>query len=63
MDMQMGHFLATIAAGPILAGAIGSYPVTIGDFRFDVTGSAVNRMPAASAETICCTTTAMWTFR
>ncbi|MET0865748.1 MAG: hypothetical protein ABWZ98_15570, partial [Nakamurella sp.] len=33
--------LATIAAGPILAGAIGSYPVTVGDFRFDVTGPAV----------------------
>ena len=27
--------LLTIAAGPILAGAIGSYPVTVGDFRFD----------------------------
>ncbi|MGS0686486.1 bifunctional MFS transporter/dTMP kinase [Nakamurella sp. GG22] len=33
--------LATIAAGPILAGAIGSYQVTLGDFRFDVTGPAV----------------------
>ena len=33
--------LATIAAGPILAGAIGSYPVTVGDFRFDVTGPAI----------------------
>ncbi|MEP6562195.1 MAG: hypothetical protein ABJD68_14115, partial [Nakamurella sp.] len=33
--------LATIAAGPILAGAIGSYPVTVGDFRFHVTGPAV----------------------
>ncbi len=32
-------------------------------FRFDVTGSAVNRMPAASGKTICCTTTAMWTFQ
>jgi dTMP kinase len=33
--------LATIAAGPILAGAIGTHPVTIGDFRFDVTGPAI----------------------
>jgi len=33
--------LATIAAGPILAGAIGSYRVTVGDFRFDVTGPAI----------------------
>ena len=29
--------------------------------RFDVTGSAVKRMPAACGKTICCTTTAMWT--
>ncbi len=27
------------------------------------TERAVNRMPAASGKTICCTTTAMWTFR
>ena len=33
--------LMTIAAGPILAGAIGSYPVTVGDFRFDITGPAI----------------------
>ncbi len=33
--------LGTIAAGPILAGAIGTHPVTLGDFRFDVTGPAV----------------------
>lgn len=33
--------LATIAAGPILAGAVGTYPVTVGDFRFDVTGPAI----------------------
>lgn len=33
--------LLTIAAGPILAGAIGSYPVTVGDFRFEITGPAV----------------------
>ncbi len=33
--------LLTIAAGPILAGAIGSYPVTVGDFRFEVTGPAI----------------------
>jgi dTMP kinase len=33
--------LATIAAGPVLAGAIGSYPVTIGEFRFEVTGPAI----------------------
>src|SRR5665213_3446622 len=32
-------------------------------FRFEVTGSAVNRTPAASGKTICCTTTAIWTFR
>src|ERR687898_889328 len=32
-------------------------------FRLPVTGSAVNRMPAACGKTICCTTTAMWTFR
>ena len=32
-------------------------------FRLDVTGSAVNRMPAAFGNTICWTTTAMWTFR
>ena len=33
--------LLTIAAGPILAGAIGTYPVTVGDFRFEITGPAV----------------------
>jgi dTMP kinase len=33
--------LLTIAAGPILAGAIGSYPVTVGDFRFEITGPAI----------------------
>jgi dTMP kinase len=33
--------LMTIAAGPILAGAIGTYPVTVGDFRFDITGPAI----------------------
>jgi dTMP kinase len=33
--------LLTIAVGPILAGAIGTYPVTIGDFRFEITGPAV----------------------
>ncbi len=33
--------LGTIAAGPILAGAIGTHPVTVGDFRFDVTGPAI----------------------
>jgi len=33
--------LLTIAAGPILAGAIGTYPVTIGDFRFYITGPAI----------------------
>ena len=33
--------LATIAAGPILAGAIGTHPVKLGDFRFDVTGPAI----------------------
>ena len=32
-------------------------------FRLDVTGSAVKRTPAACGKTICCTTTAMWTFR
>ena len=32
-------------------------------FRLDVTGSAVNRMPEAPGKIICCTTTAMWTFR
>ena len=31
-------------------------------FRLPVTGSAVNRIPAACELTICCTTTAMWTF-
>lgn len=33
--------LLTIAVGPILAGAIGTYPVTVGDFRFEITGPAV----------------------
>ena len=33
--------LLTIAAGPILAGAIGTYPVTVGDFRFEITGPAI----------------------
>ena len=33
--------LCTIAAGPILAGAIGTHPVTVGDFRFDITGPAI----------------------
>src|SRR5664279_3779601 len=33
--------LATIAVGPILSGAIGTHPVTVGDFRFDVTGPAI----------------------
>ena len=33
--------LMTIAAGPVLAGAIGTYPVTVGDFRFDITGPAI----------------------
>jgi dTMP kinase len=33
--------LMTIAAGPILAGAIGSYQVTVGDFRFEITGPAI----------------------
>ncbi len=33
--------LGTIAAGPILAGAIGTHPVTVGDFRFDITGPAI----------------------
>jgi dTMP kinase len=33
--------LGTIAAGPVLAGAIGSYQVRAGDFRFDVTGPAI----------------------
>ena len=28
-----------------------------------MTGLAVKRMPAACGKTICCTTTAMWTFR
>ena len=32
-------------------------------FRFDVMGSAVNRTPAASGKTICCTTTAISTVR
>jgi dTMP kinase len=32
--------LATIAAGPVLAGAIGSHPVVIGDFNWDITGPA-----------------------
>ena len=32
-------------------------------FRLEVTGSAVNRIPAACGTTICCTTTAMWTLR
>jgi hypothetical protein len=32
-------------------------------FRLPVTGSAVNRMPDACGKTICCTTTAIWTFR
>src|SRR4028119_695334 len=32
-------------------------------FRLPVTGSAVKRMPAACGKTICCTTTAMRTFR
>ena len=31
---------ATIAAGPVLAGAIGSHPVVVGDFRWDITGPA-----------------------
>ena len=33
--------LLTIAVGPVAAGAIGSHPVTVGDFRFDITGPAV----------------------
>ena len=33
--------LLTIAAGPILAGAVGPYAVSIGDFRFDVSGPAI----------------------
>ena len=33
--------LLTIAVGPILAGAIGSYQVRVGDFRFDITGPAI----------------------
>jgi len=33
--------LLTIAAGPILAGAIGSYQVTVGDFRFEISGPAI----------------------
>ena len=32
-------------------------------FRWPVIGSAVNKMPAASGKTICCTTTAIWIFR
>src|ERR1700683_3630174 len=32
-------------------------------FLLEVTGSAVNRIPAACGNSICCTTTAMWTFR
>jgi dTMP kinase len=33
--------LLTIAVGPILAGALGTYPVTVGDFRFEITGPAI----------------------
>ncbi len=33
--------LLTIAVGPILAGAIGTYSVTVGDFRFEITGPAI----------------------
>jgi len=33
--------LGTIAAGPILAGAIGSYQVRAGDFRLNVSGPAI----------------------
>ena len=40
-----------------------SSPRPTATFRLDVTGSAVKRMPAACGKTICCTTTAMWTFR
>src|SRR4029077_19495903 len=33
--------LGTIAVGPVLAGAIGSYQVRAGDFRFDISGPAI----------------------
>ena len=33
--------LATIAAGPILAGAIGPYPLAAGDFRMEISGPAL----------------------
>ena len=33
--------LATIAAGPILAGAIGPYPLSAGDFRMEISGPAL----------------------
>lgn len=33
--------LGTIAVAPVLAGSMGPYPVTIGDFRFTVTGPAI----------------------
>ena len=33
--------LATIAAGPILAGALGPYPVSAGDFRMEISGPAI----------------------
>ena len=33
--------LVTIAAGPILAGAVGPYAVSVGDFRFEVSGPAI----------------------
>jgi len=33
--------LATIAAGPILAGALGPYPLSAGDFRMEISGPAL----------------------